>query len=73
MNDTNDLWKRCGDVLRDRMSDATWRTWFQGLVPQDFDGDLLVLSAPNTVVRERVESRYLELIAAAATEATARE
>ncbi|HTT87728.1 MAG TPA: chromosomal replication initiator protein DnaA [Acidimicrobiales bacterium] len=73
VNDTNELWKRCGDVLRDRMSDATWRTWFQGLVPQDFDGDLLVLSAPNTLVRERVESRYLDLIASAAREATARE
>ena len=73
MNDTNSLWNRCGDALREQVSEATWRAWLQGLVPQAFDGDLLVLSAPNSLVRERVENRFLGLIAAAATEATARE
>ena len=34
MNDTNDLWKRCGDALREQVSEATWRTWLQGLEPR---------------------------------------
>ncbi len=68
VNDTIDLWKRCGDALREQVSDATWRTWLAALVPQAFDGDLLVLTAPSTLVRERVENRFLGLIAAAAGE-----
>jgi len=68
VNDKNDLWKRCGDTLREQVSDATWRTWLQGLSPEAYDGDLLVLSAPSSLVRERVENRFLGLIAAAATE-----
>jgi chromosomal replication initiator protein len=69
VNDTNDLWKRCGVALREQVSDATWRTWLAGLSPQSFDGNLLVLSAPSTLVRDRVESRFLGMLAAAAQEA----
>ena len=73
MNDTNDLWKRCAEALREQVSDATWRTWLAGLVPQSFDGDLLVLGAPSTLVRDRVESRFLGLIAAAASDGAGQE
>jgi chromosomal replication initiator protein len=73
VNDMNDLWNRCGDALREQVSDATWRTWLQALRPEAYDGDLLVLSAPSSLVRERVENRFIGLIAAAATEASSRE
>jgi len=68
VNEMHDVWKRCGDTLREQVSDATWRTWLQGLAPEAFDGDLLVLNAPNSLVRERVENRFLGLITAAATD-----
>ncbi len=73
VNDMNDVWKRCGDALREQLSDATWRTWLQALNPESFDGDLLVLRAPSSLVRDRVENRFLGLIAAAATDITSRQ
>jgi chromosomal replication initiator protein len=73
VNDMNDLWKRCGDALREQVSDATWRTWFQALTPEGYDGDLLVLTAPSSLVRERVENRFIGLIEAAATESAGRQ
>jgi len=73
VNDMNDLWKRCGEALREQVSDATWRTWLAGLSPQSFDGVLLVLSAPSTLVRDRVESRFLPMIGAAAQDAVGSE
>jgi chromosomal replication initiator protein len=73
VNDMHDLWKRCGDTLREQVSDATWRTWLAALSPEAFDGDLLVLSAPSSLVRERVENRFLELISAAATDVASHE
>ena len=73
MNDTNDLWKRCENALREQVSDATWRTWLAGLAPQSFDGTLLVLGAPSTLVRDRVESRFLGLLAAAASDVSGQE
>jgi chromosomal replication initiator protein len=73
VNETIDLWKRCGDTLREQVSDATWRTWLAGLAPQAFDGDLLVLTAPSTLVRDRVENRFLGLITDAVTECMSHE
>ena len=69
VNDTNELWTRCAGALREQVSDATWRTWLGGLAPRGFDGQVLVLAAPSTLVRDRIETRFLGLIAAAASEA----
>ncbi len=67
----NDLWNRCRDALREQVSDATWRTWLQGLTPHGFDGQVLGLTAPNSLVHERVEHRFLDLISSAATDVAA--
>ncbi len=73
MNDTIDLWKRCGDALREQVADATWRTWLAGIIPLSFHDDLLLLGVPSTLVRDRVETRFLGLIAAVASDATGRD
>ena len=73
VNDMNDLWKRCESALREQVSDATWRTWLAGLTPQSFDGALLVLGAPSTLVRDRVESRFFGLLTAAVSELAGQE
>ena len=73
VNDVNDLWKRSAEALREQVSDATWRTWLAGLSPQTFDGDLLIVTAPSTLVRDRVESRFLSLLSAAASDAAGRQ
>ena len=63
VTDLEHLWITCADALRTQVSDATWRTWFAGLVPLRLDEQELVLGVPSSIVRERLESRYLELIA----------
>jgi chromosomal replication initiator protein len=37
-------------------------TWFDGLEPVDVEERALLLTAPNTLVRERLEDRYMPLI-----------
>jgi chromosomal replication initiator protein len=56
------LWTTCSESLQSQVSDATWQTWFAGLEPRDVDGGTLILSAPNTPVRDRIEDRYKGLI-----------
>jgi chromosomal replication initiator protein len=73
VNDTQDLWKRCAGALREQVSDATWRTWLAELKVRSFEDDMLVLSAPSALVRDRVEGRFLSLIQAAASDAGARD
>jgi chromosomal replication initiator protein len=69
VSEVNDLWMRSAAALRDQVSDATWRTWLAGLAPRSFDGSMLVVDAPSTLVRDRVENRFLPLLAAVASDA----
>ncbi|MHB8671037.1 MAG: chromosomal replication initiator protein DnaA [Acidimicrobiales bacterium] len=59
------LWKNCSDEVRRQVSDATWRTWFEGARPVALDDGELVLSVPNRLAKERLETRYLAMIEAA--------
>ncbi|MDQ3757151.1 MAG: chromosomal replication initiator protein DnaA [Actinomycetota bacterium] len=44
------------------MSEATWKTWFEAIRPVGIDGDTVVLSVPSSLVKERLEHRYLPLV-----------
>lgn len=68
MNECDNLWSRCADVLRDQVADATWRTWLSGIRPERVDETGWILATPNSLVRDRIEGRFLGLIAAAASD-----
>jgi chromosomal replication initiator protein len=70
VTDVVELWKSCTDTLRVQVSEATWKTWFVGLEPVTVEADTLVLAVPNTLVRERLEGRYLAMVTDAVAEAT---
>jgi chromosomal replication initiator protein len=57
-----DLWTRCTGSLRDQVSETTWQLWLSALEPVAFSDGEFVLSVPNGLIRERVESRYLPMI-----------
>ena len=57
-----ELWTTCSDLLRGEVSEAVWRTWFEGVEAVELEGDELVLSAPSSLVRDRLTERYIPLI-----------
>ena len=62
MNDTKDLWISCSEALREQVSDAIWQAYLSGITPLSIKDDEIVLGVPNTLIRDRVESRFLGLI-----------
>ncbi|MHB8430951.1 MAG: chromosomal replication initiator protein DnaA [Acidimicrobiales bacterium] len=62
VNDSNGLWTSCSEALREQVSDSTWKAYLSGVSPLSVTDVELVLGVPNTLVRDRVESRYLGLI-----------
>src|SRR5208283_4303864 len=62
VNQAGDLWTRCTGSLRDQVSESTWQLWLSGIEPVTFADGVFVLSVPNGLIRERVESRYLPMI-----------
>jgi chromosomal replication initiator protein len=70
--DAAELWTGCAERLRSLVSDATWRTWFDQVQSVELDDRKLSLSAPSTLVRERLEERYLGVIQGLASEMASR-
>jgi len=64
VTDVEHLWKECADALRLQLSEATWRTWFEGITAagDETGSDRLVLKLPSALVRDRFESRFLPLV-----------
>ncbi len=62
MNDTAELWTSCSDALRAQVSDAIWQAYLSGITPLAVEDRELILAVPNTLIRDRVESRFLGLI-----------
>jgi chromosomal replication initiator protein len=62
VKDTQALWDLCAQRLRAQLPGAVWRSTFEDVEPAWSDGDELVLTVPNAVVRARIESRYLSLL-----------
>ncbi len=62
MNDTEELWILCSEALREQVSDAIWQAYLSGITPLSIEDGEIVLGVPNTLIRDRVESRFLGLI-----------
>ena len=62
MTQAGELWTTCSDLLRTEMSEAIWRTWLDAVQPVETDDRSLVLSAPSSLVRDRLEERYVPLL-----------
>jgi len=59
------LWTSCAGVLREQVSEAVWLSSFAETSALRIEDDRLVLSVPSPWVKERIESRYLEMVRAA--------
>ena len=62
MTQAGDLWTRCTGSFRDQVSESTWQLWLSGIEPVGYTDGVFILSVPNGLIRERVESRYLPMI-----------
>jgi chromosomal replication initiator protein len=62
VNDTEELWILCSEALREQVSDAIWQAYLSGITPVSIEAGEIVLGVPNTLIRDRVESRFLGLI-----------
>jgi chromosomal replication initiator protein len=62
------LWTACAGALREQVSEAVWLTTFSMVTPLGLEGTRLSVAVPSSVVKERIESRYLTLVDGALTD-----
>lgn len=64
MTDLGELWATCSANLRKQVPEPTWNAWLAPLVLVEARGSSFVIAAPNSLVRERVATRFQTLIEA---------
>ncbi len=62
VGDARLLWTACANVLREQVSDAVWQSTFATVEPLSCTDDVLVIGVPSGWVKERIESRYADLV-----------
>src|SRR3954469_23711134 len=62
VTDTDLLWKVCSEALRSHVAESTWHTSFEHMVVLRMDDTEVVLGVPSSLIRERIETRYLSLV-----------
>jgi chromosomal replication initiator protein len=59
VGEAEDLWNACTTTLRAQLPDAVWTTCFQPTLAVELTDDVLVVAVPSTLVKERIETRFL--------------
>ena len=62
VGDAQHLWMTCRASLQTQVSDAVWKSTFEDIRELEGDDEVLRLAVPSTVVKDRVEGRYLALV-----------
>ncbi len=70
MDNSRRLWTKCSEFLQTQVPESTWRTWFEPARPLPGDGGTLTLAVPSTLVKERIEARFLPIIENAMVQVT---
>jgi chromosomal replication initiator protein len=67
--DGSQVWRSTAAVLAEQVSDAVWSSTFQDVHGDDLVDDVLTISVPSQLVRQRIEQRYITLMEAALVDA----
>ncbi len=62
MGDAQLLWTACARVIREQVSDAVWQSTFALVSAGDGPDSTVVLEVPSPWIKERIESRYLDML-----------
>ncbi len=67
MSESEDLWTRVSPILKEQVSEVVWYSTFND-VSTDFDDGTVTLLVPNTLVRDRILTRYMPMVSEALSE-----
>src|SRR5690606_32632406 len=62
VNEAEHVWNAVAQILRAQVSEAVWFTSFNEARPVRLGPNHLVLTVPSSLVKERIEGRYLPLV-----------
>ncbi|MDG2907893.1 MAG: chromosomal replication initiator protein DnaA [Acidimicrobiales bacterium] len=68
--DVDEVWEQCAAAIRSQVSDIVYQMTFNSIQPSGVENDEIVLTVPSSVMRDRIEGRYKDIIEETIAEAT---
>lgn len=56
------LWSRCLEIIKDNVNDKAYSTWFRPIVPIKYEGNDFTIQVPSHFFYEYIEEQYAHLI-----------
>lgn len=56
------LWSSCANNIRTQVPDAVWQSTFNPAKATSLEHDILELTVPNRIIKDRLEGEYFELL-----------
>jgi chromosomal replication initiator protein len=57
-----ELWTKCSTIIRDNVTPQVYRTWFETIAAQSWDGETLTIQVPSQFYFEWIEEHYNALL-----------
>ncbi|WP_337042217.1 chromosomal replication initiator protein DnaA [Emticicia sp. 17c] len=67
------VWQNCLKIIRDSISEQSYKTWFEPIVPGKLEGKKLTIQVPSQFFYEWLEENYVQLLRKALDYAIGRE
>ena len=68
--ESESLWKRCLEIIKDNVNDKAYSTWFRPIVPIKYEGNDFTIQVPSHFFYEYIEEQYAHLIHSTLTRLT---
>lgn len=60
--EAQNVWKACVQIIKDHIGGLSFKTWFEPIIPIDFNNDTLTVKIPNDFSWEYIEVHYNTLL-----------
>lgn len=71
--DVDIVWQNCLKIIRDSISEQSYKTWFEPIIPGKLEGKKLTIQVPSQFFYEWLEENYVHLLRKALDYAIGRE
>lgn len=61
-NNVGALWNKCLNVIKDNVSEITFRTWFTPIVPLSYENKVFTIQVPSQFFYEYLEDKFVDLL-----------
>lgn len=66
----SELWLQCLKIIRGRVNNQSFKTWFEPIVPLHFEGKRLIIQVPSQFFSDWLEEHYYSLLYEVLTQVT---